>query len=52
MNSDKVKLNSDLPFNKYSNHFRPDSEWENMYEDEKDQKFDNIPLIKPPMNYK
>ena len=52
MNSDKDKLNSDPIVNKFKKNFRPDSEWENMYEEEKEQKFDNIPLIKPPINYK
>ena len=52
MNSDKEKLNSDPYINKPKGNHRPDSGWEYMYEEEKEQKFDNIPLIKPPMNYK
>lgn len=31
---------------------RTGSQGDNIFEDEKEQKFDNIPLLKPPVNYK
>ena len=51
MNS-QAKGSKDPFIAKLVSNLRPGSESENIYEDEKEQKFDNIPLIKPPMNYK
>lgn len=48
----QAKGNKDQFIAKLVTNLRPGSEGENIYEDEKEQKFDNIPLIKPNVNYK
>lgn len=52
MFADGVKIDQHEFINKLVTNLRPGSEGENIFEDEKEQKFENIPLIKPPVNYK
>lgn len=52
MKSEEGKMNSDVLIKRLKKSMRPGSEGENIYEDEKEQKFDSLPLIKPPVNYK
>lgn len=52
MKSDNEMLNSEMLIQKLKKNMRPGSEGENIYEDEKAPKFDSLPLIKPPVNYK
>lgn len=47
MNSDKAKINKEKFICKIVKNLRPGSEGENIFEDEKEQRFDNIPLISP-----
>lgn len=47
MNSDKAKINKEKFISKIVKNLRPGSEGENIFEDEKEQRFDNIPLITP-----
>lgn len=51
-NTDSAQINKDEFISKLVKSIRPGSEGENIFEDEKEQKFDNIPLIKPTVNYK
>ena len=51
MNGDS-KLVPEQFIDKLVQNLRTGSQGENIFEDEKEQKFDNIPLLKPPVNYK
>jgi hypothetical protein len=48
----EAKVNHDQFIAKLVSNLRPGSEGENIYEDEKELKFENIPLLKPATHYK
>jgi hypothetical protein len=52
MSQEKSRLDGQDFRSRLVRNVRSGSEEENIFEDEKEATFDNIPLIKPPMNYK
>ena len=51
MNSEKESLSTKQLIERIHQNLMPGSEGENIYEEEKEQKFESIPLLKPPINY-
>lgn len=52
MSREKGRLEGQDFLGRLVRNVRSGSEEENIFEDEKDATFDNIPLIKPPVDYK